>query len=217
MDMHGKIAAIRHGLPRRRGMRLLLGAAGAAAIASTAIGGSLATAATHAPHPVAAVPQADIVGKGLVRCTQATGEVGFSPAAQAGGSGPLTVSIWFQASRCVGGKPTPKTVIGSMSFQTSNACPLPSGPALGKGTLNLTYNYPPVPNPMIDPSVALVTVNQVGPFWRLTGQVIAGSYPDPVPNLQILLRPVVIGAQNCKTGITSEYIASTGGPGLVNI
>ena len=217
MNVHGNIATVRHGLPRRRGMRLLLGAAGAVVIASTAMGGSLATAATHASHPVAAVPQADIVGRGLVRCTLATGEVGFSPAAKAGGAGPLTVSIWFQASRCVGGKPTPKTVIGSMSFQTNNACPLPSGPALGKGTLNLTYNYPPVPNPMIDPSVAGVTVTQVGPFWKLTGQVTAGSYPDPVPNLQIVLRPVVIGAQNCKTGITSEYIASTGAPGLVNI
>jgi hypothetical protein len=84
--------------------------------------------------------------------------------------------------------------------------------------LNLTYNYPPVPSPMIDPSVApAVTVTQVGAFWKLTGQVTAGSYPDPSPNLQILLKPVVIGAQNCKTGITSEYIASTGGPGLVNI
>ena len=218
MNMHRNIAAVRHGPPRRRSVRLLLGAAGAIAIASTAMGGSLATAATHASHPVAAVPQADIVGAGLVRCTQATGEVGFSPAAKAGGANPLTVSIWFQASRCTGGKPTPKTVIGNISFQTNNACPLASPPALGMGTLNLTYNYPPVPSPMIDPSVApTTTVTQVGALWVLTGQVTAGSYPDLTTHFQIWLRPVVIGAQNCKTGLTSEYIASTGGPGLVNI
>lgn len=208
MNLHANIATVRHGLPRRRGIRLLLGAAGAVAIASTAMGGPLATAATHASHRVAVVPKVDIVGRGLVRCTQATGEVGFSPAAKVGGAGPLTVSVWFQASRCVGGRPTPKTVIGSMSFQTNNACPLVSPPALGAGTLNLTYNYPPVPSPMIDPSVApATTVTQSGALWVLTGQVTAGSYPDGTTHFQIWLRPVVIGAQNCKTGLSSEYIA----------
>ena len=32
-----------------------------------------------------------------------------------------------------------------------------------------------------------------------------------------VIKPNVIGAQNCKTGITSEYIARTQPPGLVNI
>ena len=202
---------------RRRGAKLLLSTTGAIVIAATAMSGSLATAATHSPHRVGVVPTVDIVGAGLVKCTAATGEVGFSPAAQAGGASPLTVSIWFRATRCSGGQPAPSTVIGSMSFQVqANHCPL-LGP-IGAGTLNLTYNYPPVPNPMIDPSVAPnTTVTQSGPYWVLTGQVTAGSYPDAVPNLQILLRPVVIGAQNCKTGITSEYIARTQPPGLANI
>ena len=202
---------------QRRGAKLLLSTTGAIVIAATAMSGSLATAATHSPHRVGVVPTVDIVGAGLVKCTAATGEVGFSPAAQAGGASPLTVSIWFKATRCSGGQPAPSTVIGSMSFQVqANHCPL-LGP-IGAGTLNLTYNYPPVPNPMIDPSVAPnTTVTQSGPYWVLTGQVTAGSYPDPSPILQIWLKPNVIGAQNCKTGITSEYIARTQPPGLVNI
>ena len=201
---------------RRRGAKLLLSTTGAIVIAATAMSGSLATAATHSPHPVGVVPTVDIVGAGLVKCTVATGEVGFSPAAQAGGASPLTVSIWFKATRCSGGQPAPSTVIGSMSFQVqANHCPLLG--TIGAGTLNLAYNYPPVPNPMIDPSVAPnTTVTQSGPYWVLTGQVTAGSYPDPSPILQIWLKPNPIGG-NCATGITSEYIARTQPPGLVNI
>ena len=201
---------------RRRGAKLLLSTTGAIVIAATAMSGSLATAATHSPHRVGVVPTVDIVGAGLVKCTVATGEVGFSPAAQAGGASPLTVSIWFKATRCSGGQPAPSTVIGSMSFQVqANHCPLLG--TIGAGTLNLAYNYPPVPNPMIDPSVAPnTTVTQSGPYWVLTGQVTAGSYPDPSPILQIWLKPNPIGG-NCATGITSEYIARTQPPGLVNI
>jgi len=182
---------------RRRGAKLLLSTTGAIVIAATAMSGSLATAATHSPHRVGVVPTVDIVGAGLVKCT-------------------ATVSIWFRATRCSGGQPAPSTVIGSMSFQVqANHCPL-LGP-IGAGTLNLTYNYPPVPNPMIDPSVAPnTTVTQSGPYWVLTGQVTAGSYPDPSPILQIWLKPNPIGG-NCATGITSEYIARTQPPGLVNI
>ena len=201
---------------RRHGAKLLLSTTGAVVIAATAMSGSLATAATHSPHPVGVVPTVDIVGAGLVKCTVATGEVGFSPAAQVGGASPLTVSIWFKATRCSGGQPAPSTVIGSMSFQVqANHCPLLG--TIGAGTLNLAYNYPPVPNPMIDPSVAPnTTVTQSGPYWVLTGQVTAGSYPDPSPILQIWLKPNPIGG-NCATGITSEYIARTQPPGLVNI
>ena len=201
---------------RRRGAKLLLSTTGAIVIAATAMSGSLATAATHSPHRVGVVPTVDIVGAGLVKCTVATGEVGFSPAAQVGGASPLTVSIWFKATRCSGGQPAPSTVIGSMSFQVqANHCPLLG--TIGAGTLNLAYNYPPVPNPMIDPSVAPnTTVTQSGPYWVLTGQVTAGSYPDPSPILQIWLKPNPIGG-NCATGITSEYIARTQPPGLVNI
>ena len=201
---------------RRHGAKLLLSTTGAVVIAATAMSGSLATAATHSPHRTGVVPSVDIVGAGLVKCTVATGEVGFSPAAQVGGASPLTVSIWFKATRCSGGQPAPSTVIGSMSFQVqANHCPLLG--QIGSGTLNLAYNYPPVPNPMIDPSVAPnTTVTQAGPYWVLTGQVTAGSYPDPSPILQIWLKPNPIGG-NCATGITSEYIARTQPPGLVNI
>ena len=217
MNIRVSAATLRHAVMGRRGAKLLLSATGAVVIAATAMSGSLATAATHSPHRVGVVPTVDIVGAGLVKCTVATGEVGFSPAAQVGGASPLTVSIWFKATRCSGGQPAPSTVIGSMSFQVqANHCPLLG--QIGSGTLNLAYNYPPVPNPMIDPSVAPnTTVTQAGPYWVLNGPPagMVGSYPSTT--MQIWLKPNVIGAQNCKTGITSEYIARTQPPGLVNI
>lgn len=102
-----------------------------------------------------------------------------------------------------------------MSFTRKNGCPLLSPPVLGTGTLNLTYNYPPVPRNMIDPSVGqTVTVTQVGPFWVLKGALI-GSYPSA--NFVAWLKPDVIGAQNCKTGITSEYIIRDQAPFIFQI
>ena len=44
-----------------------------------------------------------------------------------------------------------------------------------------------------------------------------GSYPDPASTgFTISLKPNVIGAQSCTTGITSEYIIRSNGP-LTNI
>ncbi len=168
-----------------------------------------AVAATVTPH---ATPTTDIVGTGLVNCAVATGEVGYSPASIKGGTSPETVSIWFQAKKCSAASsttsPVPISVIGSMSFSAiqNNGCPQLG--KLGTGILNLTYNYPPVPVTMIDPSVAsTVTVTQSGPYWDLSGAVTAGSYPDPSPTtFTIDLKPNAIGGQNCGTGITSEYI-----------
>lgn len=206
---------------RRRGTTLMLGAAGALALASTVVGSSLAAAATHSVQVGAAGPKVDIVGKGLINCKAATGEVGYSPASKAGAVGPLTVSIWFQATGCsaaaTGASPVPKTVIGSMSFTMPNGCPLSGW--FGQGFLNLAYNYPPVPSPtMIDPSVApWASVSNIGltPYWTISGQVASGSYPST--KFVIVLKPDVIGAQNCKSGITSEYISRAQPPGIFNI
>jgi hypothetical protein len=78
--------------------------------------------------------------------------------------------------------------------------------ALGTGTLNLAYDFPPVPGKMIDPSVASsVTVTQSGAFWDLAGGVNWGSY-SPSPSFSAQLKPDVIGAQTCGNGLTSEYI-----------
>lgn len=213
MNVSGIRATRIHGRLRRRGTKILLGAAGAIAIASTALGASLASAATQSVPRPAAAPQVDVVGAGLVTCAAATGEVGFSPASKAQApeqQGPLTVSIWFQATKCAApkgtaAKPVPKTVIGSISFTMPNGCPLDGW--MGQGTLNLAYNFPPVPGPvMIDPSVASATVSNFGttPYWTISGQVVAGSYPST--KLVIKLKPNVFGAQNCKSGITSEWI-----------
>ena len=154
----------------------------AVAIATTVVTASSAVAATHKSGvKPAATPKTDVVGLGLVNCAAATGEVGYSPASISGGTSAMMISIWFDATKCSAAstttptKPVPKTVIGSMSFLSAqgNTCPLLG--SLGEGTLNLTYNYPPVPNPMIDPSVAQnVSVTQSGPFWTLTGQVTWG-------------------------------------------
>ena len=200
-------------LPHRRA-RILLGVAGAIAVASVTTGASLASAATQSAARPAGTPTVDVVGTGQVTCNAATGEVGYSPASMVqapGHQGPLTVSIWFQATQCAAAKgtavkPVPKTVIGSISFTMPNGCPLSGW--MGQGTLNLAYNYPPVPGPvMIDPSVASATVSNYGltPYWTISGQVVAGSYLST--NLVIKLKPDVIGStQNCKSGITSEWI-----------
>jgi len=159
----------------------------------------------------ASTPISDVVGAGLVNCASVTGEVGYSPATITGGTAAETVSIWFQAKKCTPAAgttatPVPKSVIGSMSFSSVpnlNGCPQLGN--LGTGTLNLTYNYPPVPVAMIDPSVApSVAVTQVGAFWDLAGAVTQGSYPSPT--FSAVLKPDVIAPQTCANGITSEYI-----------
>ncbi len=164
-------------------------------------------------------PKRDVVGLGLIQCKAATGEVGYDPASQAGKKGPLYIMIWFQFTGCsaqLTGVKTlvPKTVVGSISFPhpPGNGCPLLG--LLGTGILNLSYNFPPVPSPtMIDPSAALkVTVTQSGAFWVLKGLVTEGSYKDPsTAPFTWVLKPDVIGSQNCKTGITSEYIIRSNG------
>jgi hypothetical protein len=214
-----KVAAFKDGRIKGRTAKLLLCGAAAAAIASTALGPTLATAAAH-PSRVAVVPTRDIVGRGLVNCAVATGEVGYSPASKAGGASPLTINIWFVATKCTpapGSKtsPVPKSVIGSISVQTKNGCPL--GGTFGQGTLDLTYNYPGVPNPMVDPSSATnVTLFNPGPgispFWTLSpapGPGLVGSYPSTT--FHISFKPNVI-AGNCTSGLTSEYIARANGP-----
>jgi hypothetical protein len=216
----------RHSLLRRRSTRILLGAAGALAIASTAVGGSLASAATQSTPRPAVAPTVDVVGTGLVNCRVATGEVGYSPASKVQRpeeQGPLTISIWFQASHCSAvrttgtlTRPVPKTVIGSISFTMPNGCPLDGW--MGQGTLNLAYNYPPVPGPvMIDPTVAWAQVTNYGttPFWTISGAVIAGSYPSA--GFQIVLKPDVFGGQNCRNGITSENIVRAANPFIFHI
>ena len=179
-----------------------------------ALTGAAVGAAAPAPRTDVA-PTTDVVGAGLVNCATATGEVGYSPTVISSGSlaTPETVSIWFVAKKCSAASsttsPVPTSVIGSISFTASQGNTCPQFGSLGSGTLNLTYNYPPVPSPtMIDPSVATkVSVTQSGPYWDLAGSVTWGSYPDPAGGgFTIDLKPDVIGAQSCKTGLTSEYI-----------
>jgi hypothetical protein len=202
-------------------VQLFLCAAGTAAIASTALGVPLASAATHPAQVRPLTPTSAVVGTGLVNCAVTTGEVGYSPASISGGTSAETISIWFKSTKCsaaaTGTKPVPTSVIASMSFSSiqGNACPLLG--TLGKGTLNLTYNYPGVPSTVIDPSVAQsVTVTELGPYWKLAGQVTQGSYIDPSPTFSVELKPNGIGTQGCPNGITSEYIARSQGP-LTNV
>jgi len=213
------------GLLARRRARILLGVAGAIAVASVAMGASLASAATQSAARPSATPTTDVVGTGQVTCDAATGEVGYSPASKIQASeqqGPLTISIWFQATKCVPVKGTavkyiPKSVVGAISFTMPNGCPLDGW--MGQGTLNLAYDFPPVPGPvMIDPSVASATVSNYGttPYWTISGQVVAGSYPST--NLVIVLKPSVIGSTaNCKSGITSEWITRAQTPFVSHI
>ncbi len=192
--------------------------------------GSLAAGSTASPagdvrSPMfpAVVPTVDIVGAGLFNCFVATGEVGYSPTISSKGSKKVKewVSIWFVATKCAGGsttgaKPLPRTVIGSLVFKAVQGTVCPQFGYLGKGQLHLTYNYPDVPNPMIDPSYGVVTVTESGPYWELKGS-IAGSYPTlSGPAFDAWLKPNPIGAQSCSSGLTSEYIARAQTPFLRN-
>ena len=218
MNVAGIKATRARSLLTRRGARISLGVAAAIAVASVATGTSLASTATQSAERPAAPPTVDVVGAGQVTCQAATGEVGYSPASKVqrrGQQGPLTVSIWFQATQCrpakgSTAKPVPKTVIGAISFTMPNGCPL--GGWMGQGTLNLAYDFPPVPGPvMIDPSVANATVSNFGitPYWTISGQVYAGSYLST--NLVIVLKPQPIGG-SCTSGITSEWITRAQSP-----
>lgn len=190
-------------------MRRLVVASGAFALTLSVAGVLLFTGISSGQSTVG--PSADIVGIGVFNCGVVTGEIGFSPTEVTGGTATETTSIWFQASKCVAvagavAKPIPKTVVGSISFTSAvgNTCPQLGN--LGTGTLNLSYDFPPVPAKMIDPSVASsVTVTQSGPYWDLAGGVGWGSY-SPSPNFTAQLKPVVIGTQTCANGLTSEYI-----------
>jgi len=195
----------------------LIGATIGLASSVLVIGGTALASSRHASvvRP-ASVPTKDIVGKGQFNCATVTGEVGYSPAIISGGKMKERVSIWFVATGCksvvssTGGPatPLPKEVIGALSFMDNNflnGCPQISGPPLGNGVLDLAYNYPPVPVAMIDPSVApSATVTDVGPLWSIKGAVTDGSYVSPT--FSALIKPNPIAPQNCKSGITSEYI-----------
>jgi hypothetical protein len=198
---------------RRR--RSLLRGAISLVVGLTAVVASagLAGASTATPRS-AGTPVADVVGTGLVNCAAVTGEIGFSPASIFGGTSVEVISIWLQGTKCtsvkgsVPAKPLPKTVILSMSFTTTNACPLLG--VIGGGTANFAYNYPPVPSPMIDPSVGMNVAVTEGPpytlngYWRLLGQVNWGSYPSPA--FQANIHPVLVGGESCQTGVTSMYV-----------
>jgi hypothetical protein len=172
-------------------------------------------AAPAVPVGTSATPTADIVGVGLVNCAVVTGEIGFSPAIMTAGTATETVSIWFQGTKCSpapGTKtgPVPTSVVGGMSFTSTENNGCPQLKAIGAGTLNLAYNFPPVPTIMIDPSVApKVTVTTAGAPpapWTLAGPVTAGSYPSP--GFKASLKPIIVGGQTCANGITSLYITS---------
>ena len=186
----------------------------AIAVASTVVIGGTALASSRHAAP-AATPTKDIVGKGVFNCGLVQGEVGYSPAIISGGHQKERVSIWFKATKCAASTgtkatPVPRWVIGSLSFVDSkflNGCPQLSGAPLGSGTLNLAYNFPPVPVAMIDPSVApLETVTEVGALWSITGTagVTDGSYVSPT--FSAMIKPNPIAPQSCTRGITSEYI-----------
>jgi hypothetical protein len=234
------MSAIRYGSRLTRVIAAL--GMGAALVASASVLTSVpASAATGARQEVSAVaiparpagdvaspmsttvgPTADIVGKGLLDCRVATGEVGYSPKIISTGSTRTTewYSIWFDATKCFGAsaaQPVPVTVIGALAFKARQGTICPQFGLLGKGLLYLTYNYPGVPNPMIDPSVGTVTITQYGPYWRIHGTMIAGSYRVAPYVFDIGIKPNLIGGHGCSNGgIDSEYIARLAAPYYVS-
>jgi hypothetical protein len=198
-------------------MRALLGGGIGLLLVVSGVVAFSGVASAQRTKPEATPPASDIVGVGLFNCSTVTGEVGFSPTTtNAGSTGTTeTVSIWFDATKCktvkgVATKPVPKTVIGSESFISNDGNECPQLNALGTGTLNLAYNFPPVPATIIDPSVgqAIAVKDEVGPDWDLSGAINAGSYPSA--NFSAVLVPVLVGAEGCgkPAGVTSLWINS---------
>ena len=152
----------------------------------------------------AATSSRDAVGTGTFKCGTVTGMVGFAPKSISAGTSPETVTIAFKATGCTGGKPTPTSVTGVMSFTSFDMSGCPQFGTLGKGTLNLAYNLPSL---TLTPSVAnTVTVTQVGAYWELTGKSVTGSYKSPGFSVWLKPVPFTLAGQSCTTGITAMYI-----------
>jgi hypothetical protein len=201
-----------------RSRAALIGAAAIVASSLVALGGT-ALASSHASTPT---PRIDIVGKGIFNCSVVTGEIGYSPALKSSGSTTAheRVSIWIKATKCARvpgttATPIPRQVVTALSYLDNfgTTCPQLSGPIppklpFGTGVMDLSYNFPPVPVAMIDPSVAPAAsvFSDTNPaLWDIaTTGVQDGSYVSSTFHAQI--KPAPIGAQSCRTGLTSEYI-----------
>jgi hypothetical protein len=206
MNTH-TITAAWHGLATRRGTKFLACAAGAAAIAATALG-----------SPASAV--SGVTGTGTTTCNAGwNGSLSFSPPLVNGGTA-TTVGVTMKATfkGCTGGSPTPKAgsyvAKGVVSEPGADNCanwfaaPLVTPPQIpfNQAPLDGAVTWAPS---TINPSNASFTTMRIwtGSSHRLiihlpapTASVVTGSY---APTAHLVLRtgvPVTTATGACAAG-----------------
>jgi hypothetical protein len=221
-----------------RPARAILGVAIAAPLLATGILITTTNVAVgkvvgHTRAVTAAATAKDLVGTGLFNCTSGSGEVGYSPASVTGGTQPMMISVWLEATKCksiagaVPAKPLPTDVILSFSIEEpgpslpTSTCPI-SGTWLGNANLAYSakaYPFPPkdtvgstgvvTGDSIIDPSVAMSAgLTTGGATWTINGATAWwGSYPSG--NFVASFHPWWLnatGTGSCSRGITSGWV-----------
>lgn len=222
MNTHTFTAALRHGLAQRRGAKLLVCAAGAIAIASTALG-----------SPASAI--SGVTGTGTTTCSTGwNGLMTFHPALKTGGTATsVEVALKLSFNGCTGGTPTPAggTYVGKgiMSEPGASDCaswlaaPLAVPPPVvfNQAPLDGNVAWSPAtinPSNVSFPSMRIFT----GSASRLMIQLpispaaglVTGSY---APASKLSLRaapsqPAALAACGTATGLTSLKIVPAGPP-----
>lgn len=186
MNTHATAAVMRHSL-RHRAPKLLLCAAGAAALTLTAMG----------PAAAGVGP----IGTGSPLCNAGyTGTMTFTPAlANTGTAGSETVVLTLAFSGCSGGLPRPRsgsyTATGTVTMTNANACANWLVPPPGTSPL---VNFAPALSGTVTWSPATISPSTVsfsrmrfgtgGPgriVAKLPGGVVTGSY---TPTASLVLR-----------------------------
>jgi hypothetical protein len=186
----------------------------------------------HARVTPAVASAKDVVGTGNFTCKGGEGEVGYSPASVTGGTNPMMISVWLEATGCKATtgtvvKPLPTDVILSFSIEEPgpslppNTCPI-SGTFVGNANLaysSKAYPFPPqdkvgstgvvTGDSIIDPSVAMSAgLTTGGATWTISGgSAWWGSYPSS--NFAASFHPYWLngtGTGSCARGITSGWV-----------
>jgi hypothetical protein len=225
MNTHIFTAALRHGLAARRGTKLLLCAAGAAAIASTALG-----------SPASAIT--GVTGTGTTTCSAGwNGVMTFNPALKTGGTATsVVVAVKASFTGCTGGTPTPTggTYIakGVVSGPGANNCANWFAAPLAVPPL-VTFNQAPLDGNVswspatINSSNASFTAMRIftGAANRLLVKLsppgtslVTGSY---APTASLALRvvpsqPVALADCGTATGLTQLKIVPTAPPNHIS-
>jgi hypothetical protein len=216
VNTHAIAAALGHSLTGRRGTKLLLCAAGAVAIASTALG-----------SPAAAI--SNVTGTGTTTCTTGwNGTMTFHPALKTGGiAHQEEVGLTVAFNGCTGGTPTPTSgryagkgiVSGAGANNCANwfAAPLATPPLVTFNTAHLDGDVAWTPGTINSSNVSFTSLRiWTGAADRLliklpspaAASLVTGSYA-PTADLAIRalqLQPAVLASCGSSAGLSSLTI-----------